>query len=519
MLLARAGVELDVRVRSRDRPDLEASSRASDPRGEVIRVEIPLDTLEGRLAEITIRAENDSLFVTPRFQARATPPVPVPTTIDRTDLNCLVVVLDGATALRMGISGYSRDTTPIIDRLASESVVFDNAITQAVYTIASIGSVLTSQYPERHQSISFADRLPASTVTLPGILDEAGIRTVGFSGNAVVSPVFGLDQGFDEFVEVRKLEGYTGHGDSVLRSFLEWLGPNREQRFFAYVHFREPHFPYDPPPPFDVQFGPSAHFPEGVTDWNVIEAYNRSAGQGEEIATEVIQRLRDLYDGNMVFVDGLVGEILGQLVELGIDEKTVVILTADHGEALFEHRYIGHNTQLYEESIRVPLIIRWPGAAPRRIDSVVELLDIAPTVLEVMGLGHHPARQQMEGQSLVPLVHEKETLEQLAFSRTVWLKPRYGVRGGRYKLIWDSRTGTVELYDLKVDTEEKINRFEEEPLITGYLRQELFRWLREQQRLRGNAPAPESSLISDELNRQLEALGYGEYVKEKKKKK
>jgi arylsulfatase A-like enzyme len=206
-------------------------------------------------------------------------------------------------------------------------------------------------------------------------------------------------------------------------------------------------------------------------------------------------------------------------VKLEIDDETVVIVTADHGEALFEHRYIGHNTQVYEESIRVPLIIRFPGTAPRRVGSVVELLDIAPTVLELMGLESHPALRNMEGRSLVPLFKDGGAPKRLAFSRTVWVKPRYSVRDSRYKLIWDSRTGREELYDLQVDPEEKNNRLVEDPLVAGYLRQELYRWLREQQRLRGNAPAPGASLIPDELNRQLEALGYGEYVKEKKEKK
>ncbi len=518
MLLARAGAELDVRVRSADGPELEGSSEASNPRGELIRVEIPLDALEGRLAEITIRAENDALFVTPRLYVRSVPPVPVPTTADLTDLNCLVVVLDGATALRMGVTGYSRDTTPVIDRLAGESVVFDNAITQAVYTIASIGSVLTSQYPERHHTISFADRLPSSAVTFPGLLSEAGIRTAGFSGNAVMSPAFGLGHGFDEFIEVRELEDYSGHGDSVLRSFLEWLESNHEHRFMAYVHFREPHFPFDPPAPFDSKFGPTDLFPEGVTDYSVVEAYNRMAGQGEEVAPEVVERIRDLYDGNMAYVDGLVGEILDHLVKLGIDEKTAVILTADHGEALFEHDYIGHNTQLYEESIRVPLIVRWPGAAPRRVDSVVELLDIAPTVLDLMGLEKHPARRQMQGRSFVSLLLGAEASEGFAFSRTVWVKPRYSIRDSRYKFIWNSRTGEEELYDLEIDPREKNNRHGKKSLVEGYLRQELYRWLREQQRLRGDAPAPDSPLVSEEQMRQIKALGYGDYVKEKKDK-
>ena len=270
----------------------------------------------------------------------------------------LLIVLDGASAGRMSAYGYEKPTTPGIEKLAAQSVVFHNAVSQAVYTIASIGSVLTGQYPERHQSVSFADRLPSSAVTLPGLLTLAGFATAGFSGNAVVSPTFGLDRGYEEFQLAREREDYTGHGDSVLQSFSSWLQENAERRFFAYVHFREPHFPYDPPPPFDTRFGPADLFPNGLRVWEDVDAYNRAAARNEEVQAEVLSRIRALYDGNMAFVDHLVGKILEELDSLGLSERTVVILTADHGEALFEHRFIGHNTQLYEESVRVPLMMR-----------------------------------------------------------------------------------------------------------------------------------------------------------------
>jgi arylsulfatase A-like enzyme len=476
--------------------------------------------LAGRRIELSFRAVNADLFVRPHLSALSSgEEEPVEQSRLADVHNVLTIVLDGAAALRMGPYGYTRSTTPEIDRLASESVVFDRAMTQAVYTVASIGSVLTGQYPERHQSVSFADRLPATAVTLPGLLSQAGILTAGFSGNAVVSATFGLDRGFDEFYPVRELEGYTGHGDSVLRAFSNWLENGGERRFFAYIHFREPHFPYNPPPPYDTRFEPPQPFPEGIVEWQVVESFNRAAGRGEEVPAEVVRRIQGLYDGNMAYVDNLVGQMLTKLEESGLHGNTTVILTADHGEALFEHGYIGHNTQLYEESIRVPLIVKVPGVAPGRVSDVVELIDLAPTVLELMGLDDPAALADMQGRSLAPLLQGISVEGRLAFSRTLWSKPRYSARDGRFKLIWDSRADTVELYDLMDDPRETANLVSQRSVVAGFLRQQLYQWLRQQEHLRAGAPAPESVVLEEDLMRQLDALGYVQYLEKEKKKK
>jgi arylsulfatase A-like enzyme len=207
----------------------------------------------------------------------------------------------------------------------------------------------------------------------------------------------------------------------------------------------------------------------------------------------------------MAYVDSLVGELLDELDRRGLSEETIVILTADHGEALFEHGYIGHNTQLFEESIRVPLMIRIPGTEPRRVDPVVELLDLGPTILELAGVG----ADGLGGRSLF----EAEP-GRLAFSRTVWDKPRYSARGERYKLIWDSRTDGRELYDLEQDPAETRNVFDEAPFLAGWFEQRLFTWLREQERLRAETPPPESAVVTEEQREIIEDLGYTNMVPE-----
>jgi arylsulfatase A-like enzyme len=508
-LLAPSGSRVRVSVRTEDSSEIEEVVEPSAARGEVLELDVSLEALAGRRVELSFLAESADVFVRPTlWYAPVAEPQPIQRPNVPEGLNVLILVLDGASASRMSAYGYSKPTTPEIESFAKESVVFDQAISQAVYTIASIGSVLTGQYPERHQSVSFADRLPSSAVTLPGILTAEGFATAGFSGNAVVSSTFGLDRGYQEFRLARELSGYTGHGDSVKSSFLEWLSQNAEKRFFAYVHFREPHFPYDPPPPYDTLFGPAPVFPKGLQDWEAVEIYNRAAARGEEVPAEVLDRVRALYEGNLAYVDHLVGEVLAELARLGLAERTAVVLTADHGESLFEHRYIGHNTQLYEESVRVPLMWRVPGIAPRRVADVVELIDLAPTVLDLVRLGELPAVEGMQGRSLVPLLVGDEAVARPAFSRTLWNKPRYSVRDRESKYIWDSRSGAGELYDLARDPMEAVNINGSRKFAAGFWHQQVLHWLREQEHLRAGAPAPEEALVPEDLGRYLSGVGY-----------
>ncbi|HEY7699222.1 MAG TPA: sulfatase, partial [Vicinamibacteria bacterium] len=423
--------------------------------------------------EVTFRAENHDVLLRPEILVPLSERQIEPEHEPGSRPSIVVLVLDGAGAKHLSLYGGESTTTPILDAFGRESVVFDRAVSQAVYTIASVGSLLTGQYPDRHQSVSFADRLRDDVVTLPAILSRAGYRTAAFPGNAVVSKTFGLDRGYQEFFPVWESEGYTGHGDSVVRAFARWVDSRPSEPFFAYVHLREPHFPYNPPPPFDSRFGPGTLYPGGLDDPAVVEDLNRKAASGTPPGDEVVARIRSLYLGNLAYADSLVGEVLSRL-----DPSTIVIVTADHGEALFEHGFVGHNTQLYEESLRVPLLIRAPGLAPRRVSDLVELIDLTPTILELAGLARAPEVSRFQGRSLVPALAGRSLPgRKLAFSRTLWSKPRYSVRGERYKLIWDSRTGASELYDLERDREERTAVGS--PVLEGYLKEELFLWYRE----------------------------------------
>jgi arylsulfatase A-like enzyme len=422
------------------------------------------------------------------------------------DVNVVLVILDAARASQLGVYGYERPTTPEIDRIAAEAVVFDRAYTPAVYTLAAMSSVWTSQYPDRHHAdLSFSARLPDDRLTLAELLGDRGIRTAGFTANAMSGVGFGLDRGFQEFQELFRT---LGSDADVFRQVLPpWLAENRDRRFFAYVHFREPHFPYDPPAPFDTRFGPGGPILEPTRrDFQFFKDVN----QGRRAFTEAErEHLVRLYDGNLAFADQEVGGLREALEAEGLWDRTVFILAADHGEELYEHGFIGHNVHVFEPSVRIPLIIRFPtgvGPAGQRVGALVDLLDLAPTIADILGLRDDgDAVRAFQGRSLLPVVAGAPG-RAAVLSRTVWDRPRYGLRHERFKLIYDSRTGEEWLFDLEADPNESRDVASEQPLRTAFLRQALHGWTR--QLGDGGLDGGEAAQLSPEQCENLKVLGY-----------
>jgi arylsulfatase len=394
--------------------------------------------------------------------------------------NVMLVILDAARAGSFGCYGYGRGTTPEVDRIAQDGVVFERAGTPAVYTLGAMSSLWTSQYPDRHHAeVSYADRLPADRLTLAQALGARGTHTAGFVANAMAGTAFGFDRGFTEFTEVFRLFPDLGStAGSFARVLPAWLQARRGQPFFAYVHFREPHFPYDPPPPFSTQFGPDAPL-DGAQRRD--RAWYTAVNQGQvKPSEEEIAHLRRLYDGNLAFVDQQVGELRKALEAAGLWDETVLIIAADHGEQLYEHGYVSHSAQVYEQSTHVPLIVRFPkGRGPRgqRNAQLVDLLDVAPTVLEILrGPADAPARAELQGRSLLPVVAGAAGKPAL-LSRTVWERPVYALRDERYKLMFDTRTGLGKLFDLQADPGEQHDLAAQQPVRADWYRQSLQQWL------------------------------------------
>jgi arylsulfatase A-like enzyme len=419
--------------------------------------------------------------------------------------NVMLLVLDAARARQLGCYGYGRPTTPEIDRLAREGVVFERAFTPAVYTLAAMSSVWTSEYPDRHHGeVSFSSSLPKNRLTLAEVLTARGIQTAAFVANAVAGRVGGFDRGFAEFHELFQKHG---SGAAAFQKALPgWLRANKDRRFFAYLHFREPHFPYDPEPPFDTRFGPEGPIPRATRR---EMGWITEANQGRRpLSADERAHLVRLYDGNLAFADQEIGALRRVLEGEGLLDRTVVIVAADHGEALGEHGWIGHNVQLYEESIHIPLVVRFPagkGPAGKRIAGLVDLLDMAPTVADAFGLlGQGGSDKQFQGRSLLPVV-DGAPGKAAVLARTVWDRPRYALRDERFKYLYDTRTGEEQLFDVAADPGEARDLARTEPLRAAYFRQALHQWIMGLGRRGG---AAEQAALTPEQRENLCALGY-----------
>jgi arylsulfatase A-like enzyme len=389
-------------------------------------------------------------------------------------LNVVLVVLDAAGADHFGCYGYSRSTTPETDRLASEGVLFERAYTTAVYTLAAMGSLWTSLYPDEHHRDA---ALPRRPLTLAELLGANGILSAGWVANGMAGPGFGLDRGFAEFHEMYR-EGGTG-AELFSRVVPAWIAKNGGRRFFAYLHFREPHFPYDPPLPFTTRFGPDTPLPKAVrADQGWLVKVNAGKIRLSPAETDHLVRL---YDGNLAFADQELGALRRALETNGLWEKTVVIVTADHGEAMLEHGYIGHNHQLYEESVHIPLLIRFPkglGPAGTRVRTLVDLLDLAPTIADLFGLKDNGGTgTAFHGRSLLPVILGASGASAVFTRTATGERPSYSVRDTRHTFIRNTRYATQELYDRATDRGEKQDLSSARPLQAALQRQLLFRWL------------------------------------------
>lgn len=425
--------------------------------------------------------------------------------------NVLLVVLDAASAHHFHCYGYERATTPEIDRLAAEGVLFEQAYTPAVYTLSAIASLWTSLHHEQHHSgVRHSEPLPAGPLTVPELLQVRGVHTAGFVSNPSAGRPFGLHKGFAEFHELYREGGrFVGVPRAeAFRPYLERFLAERRGggRFLAYVHFLEPHFPYDPKPPFRTLFGPDVPLPESARrsqDW--IRAVN----SGAEATPAQRDHLVRLYDGNLAAVDHELGRIRAMLESSGLLDRTVLIVSADHGEALGEHGFIGHAPQVYEEAVHIPLIVRFPKgttAAGMRLSGFVDLLDLGPTILDLFGIGWPLGVPRLEGRSVLPMVAGAPGKPSV-LSRSMAERPVFGLREGRYKFVHSLRDGESELYDLAADPREKSDLADAEPLMVEFYRQALYRWLDGLERTR-TVPAATPSPLSDEDRAALRALGY-----------
>ena len=388
--------------------------------------------------------------------------------------NVILITLDTTRADHIGAYGYPGAQTPRIDALAREGILFEHCITPSAYTMPSHASIMTGLYPPAHGVRLNGDAaLGDAQTTLAETLSAAGYRTGAFVGAFVLDGRWGLRQGFDHYddhfqlgpdqrLDLAKVQRPA---NEVVDAALQWLGNDRSKPFFTWMHFYDAHTPYEPPEPFRSQFN----------------------GKGSHA----------MYDGEIAFADSQVGRILDWLKKEKLDDDTVVIVTADHGEGLGSHGEGEHGYYIYDYAVRVPLIIRGPGVPNGRVSSQVRTIDIFPTVRDLVA-GKEPAifRTSSEDQP------------RYAYSESMAIRLQYGwsalysLRTNTHKFIDAPRS---ELYDLASDPGERNNVLDEQRRVVLRLRQELQEIRKASEKL---APKSQEANLDQETLSKLASLGY-----------
>lgn len=420
--------------------------------------------------------------------------------------NIILISLDQLDAGRLHTYGNPRQTSPNLDRLAAEGVRLQNFYAASPWTTPSYGAIMTSQYPSRHGATLFhppgIPGLKPDAAPLAEIFQAAGYKTAAFVNNSVAGP-FLTGRGFAEYDEGQRRpvtiterpdyvasqkpanagerqEYLTQHfrAPATNQRIFKWLDANDRDTFFLFLLYFEPHSPYDPPAEHDL-FKNDA-YPEATNTGYDVEkgALFRKANLRDPKA---IERLYQLYDGKIHFIDHYIGELVDRLRAKGLDENTILLLTSDHGELVYQHvddyMTFDHRS-LYHNVLHVPFYL-WGKGIPKGkvVESLGSHVDIAPTLLELAGL---PPKRDAQGVSLVPAIRgTKKSVRESVVSEQDVLEPLRAVYDGRYKLIWNKRTGARLLFDHHSDPAERHDIAARNPAVVERLTGVLTGWQKE----------------------------------------
>jgi arylsulfatase A-like enzyme len=463
------------------------------------------------------------------------------------ELNVLLVVIDTLGAEHVSCLGPSigPPTTPALDRLAAGGVLFDRAYSPAPWTQPAVASLFTGEMPSSHRVLRLFDRLDPAETTLAERLAGRGFATAGVVSHELLDSRYGFDQGFAHFDASAAGGHRTVSSPEVTAKALGWLdrwlgggeareGAGGRPPFFLFVHYFDPHYVYLHHERFSRTRGYGGPLTPGMDIWALRDA--RAA-----LTPADVGYLRDLYREEVAFTDFHLGRLLAGLRQRGLERDTLVVVTADHGEELMRHGWIGHTRTLYDELLRVPLVVSLPGRiAPRRVEEPVSLVDLVPTLLELSGRAEQPAEVEEgrpAGISLVPALTggapppaDRDLFAEVSFATRADDPAKFAektafktaVLSGPWKLVHDLAGGSWQLYDRRSDPEELhdlapaagapaaggADGGESEPATRALrrLQRRLAAWERE----RGGAPDRATSAVdpsAEELER-LRALGY-----------
>lgn len=466
-------------------------------------------------AVLTLRTQGDQ----PHFSFW-TNPILYPQ--QRISHNVILISVDTLRADHLGCYGYERDTSPNIDALAEDSFVFLNTYASSPWTLPSHVSMLTSLHGVRHQVYHEDERMDPSLITLADIFRKNQFMCAAFTGGGFVSAAYGFSKGFDSYNEGVGGVFHQNSAERVFRAVSDWIDRQLERDFFLFIHTYQPHSPYACPPPYKVMFL-NEHSQFGHVD--LIQHIGGKEGIFRPLPDAERQNIVDLYDGEIRYTDEkLIGPLINKLKSTGLYDRTLIIFTSDHGEEFYDHGGWGHGHSLYDESLRVPLILKFPKAdfQGRRADTVVSLIDIMPTAIEVMGL--NASELEIDGRSLMPIIKSKEEKDRVFIADIgsnvldSHIPQRIATNRERYKLILSQAytpedydffahpppgIGPVELYDLKNDFREDSNIANNHPQLAN----DIIRWLNDYYAQVKKMQTGKAQ-IDQAVREQLKALGY-----------
>ena len=349
--------------------------------------------------------------------------------------NVILITLDTVRADRMGFLGSRRGLTPNLDMVARDGVVFEQAYSQAPLTPVSHAAILTGTYPQFHQVHDFGNKLSAKLPYLPALLKSRGYTTGAFVSSIILDPKNGFAPGFERGFDVydagfhrqrkgeNRFQSIQRRADDTLGHAMPWLESNAQRPFFMFLHLWDAHDPYTPPEPYKTRYAAAP------------------------------------YDGEIAYLDAALGKLFAMLRAKGLYENTLIAIMADHGEALGDHGEKTHGVFLYDATIHVPLLLKLPAAkfAGRRVKSRVSLVDVSPTILDLVV---DAVPSVMQGQSLMGILFATAAQDRASFAETEYPKSAFGwsglkaLRSANFLYV---KAPQQELYDLAADPAEKTN--------------------------------------------------------------
>ncbi len=423
----------------------------------------------------------------------------------------VVVVVDALRADHLSLYGHTRATSPNLEALARQALVYDRALTHASWTLPAIASIFTGRLPFEHEAtrdpedVLRFNRLDPDLPTMGTLLQAEGYRTAAWVNNAYLAPEFELNRGFDVY-------DYVGSGDldgrsatDTVRAALAWLEAS-EQPGFAFLHLMEPHYPYLPPTHLRRRFTGPGEPPTDLLFFSSLELAT-DARWTKRFTQEQQDWIGRLYDEEVLAADEAIGQLVAGLQAQGRWDRTVLAVTADHGEELWDHGAFEHGHALYGELLRIPLLLRSPGIDAARIGDLVQHVDLFQTVIALAGAS---PPEGSRGRTLHPTGSAgiRETHSRPALSEDcLYGPPRAAVTQGDLRLILNLKTRVANVFQLDDGAQGDVQITD--PDEAGRLAAPLVDTMRE---LRGDLdihqPTQRTAPLTDENMQMLRALGY-----------